>query len=93
VVEKVSTEAVLQSALGDDRREFSAIESGRAKLRSVTSSYERISAAARECAFVASLGGRHTRKACVAGYELVREIGERVWMRLRASGPDTTTIP
>jgi hypothetical protein len=40
-----------------------------------------ISAAARECAYVASLDGRHLREACIAGYSLGTSVGSYVGKR------------
>jgi hypothetical protein len=43
-----------------------------------------ISAAARECAYVASLDGHHMREACIAGYELGTEVGNYIGKRTLA---------
>jgi hypothetical protein len=43
--------------------------------------FSSVSAAARECAYVASLGGPHSREACVAGYWLGEAIGGYVSKR------------
>jgi hypothetical protein len=40
-----------------------------------------VSAAARECAFLSSLDGRHSREACVSGYDLGAAIGGYVAKR------------
>lgn len=40
--------------------------------------YASVTAAARECAFVASLDGQHSREACVAGYYLGESVGNHV---------------
>jgi hypothetical protein len=46
-----------------------------------------VSAAAKECAFVASLNGNHSREACIAGYSLgegiARYLGKRPFMARR----------
>jgi hypothetical protein len=80
-----AAQAVLAGYFKTDRIEFMLPESvvdatpgtGGATPRSFAS----VSAAARECAFVASLDGRHCREACVAGYSLGTSIGRYIVKR------------
>lgn len=51
---------------------------------SVKREFARAADAARECAFVAALDGRHTRESVIAGYELGARIGKEVARRSQA---------
>jgi hypothetical protein len=75
-----AAQAVLARFFKTDQVEFALPEAnGRAMIAGAEASAPRmfssVSAAARECAFVASLDGRHSREACVAGYSLGTSIG------------------
>jgi hypothetical protein len=80
-----AAEAVLVSFLRGDKRAFSIAGPTPHDRQPGVRSFASISSAARECAFAASLDGRHTREACVAGYELGLAIGQRVARRIRAA--------
>ena len=47
--------------------------------------FSSVSAATRECAFVASLNGPHSKEACVAGYLLGESIGSTISKRTRTA--------
>ena len=47
--------------------------------------FSSVSAAARECALVASFGGRYSREACMAGYSLGASVGDYVGKRQLAA--------
>lgn len=44
--------------------------------------FRNVQVAARECAFTASLDGRHSREACVAGYQFGVKVGDAVAKRM-----------
>jgi hypothetical protein len=74
-----AAEAVLARFLKNDQLEF-ALPAGVGQTMPprearAPRTFTSVSAAARECAFVSSLDGRHTREACIAGYSLGVAIG------------------
>lgn len=70
-----AAQAVLAGFFRSDERSFTLPLAPAGAAGDPPRSYGRISAAAKECAFVASLDGRHCREACVSGYNLGAAIG------------------
>lgn len=83
-----AAQAVLAGYFKTDRIEFtlpvSIFDAAHGTNTPTPRAFVSVSAAARECAFVASLDGRHCREACVAGYSLGTSIGSYIMKHRRS---------
>lgn len=75
-----AAQAALSESLGDDRAGFS-LEIPAGGPEPLRRSFGCVADAARECAFVATLDGRHTREAGIGGHQLGTGVGREVARR------------